>query len=327
MLEATNINDAIMLKTDNAVNNLKLFNPTIMLQGHSGEIFTGKFSNEGILYASGGHDKNVMIWETFEEKCRNLVTLQGHTNAIIQLQWNHDDSRIYTCSADKTVCIWDLYAGKRIKKLKGHENIVNSIDSSKKGQDMIISCGDDNQVILWDTRTKTPSFTEKFKFQLTSVVFSHNNDQIYIGGIDNVVKIYDLRKKQVENMLIGHTDTITGLTLSNDGNFLLSNSMDHTIRCWDVRPFVNQTNRCTKIFQGATHNFEKNLLRVCINSDDSLISAGSADRFVYIWNFATTKIERKFGGHNGSVNETSFNKISNIISSCSSDQTIIIGEF
>ena len=86
-----------------------------------------------------------------------------------------------------------------------------------------------------------------------------------------------MRKKAVENTLIGHQDTITGLSLSNDGNYLLSNSMDHTIRCWDVRPFV-QGNRCTKVFQGTTHNFEKNLLRVCWSKDDKYISAGSADR-------------------------------------------------
>ena len=34
---------------------------------------------------------------------------------------------------------------------------------------------------------------------------------------------------------MGHTDTITGLSLSPDGSFLLSNSMDQTIRMWDIR--------------------------------------------------------------------------------------------
>jgi len=135
-----------------------------------------------------------------------------------------------------------------------------------------------------------------------------------------------LRKRQIENTLIGHTDTISALALSNDGNYLLSNSMDHTIKCWDIRPFVPGS-RCIKTFAGVSHNFEKNLLRVCWSPDDSFISAGSADRFVYVWNFATGNIEYKFGGHNGSVNETCFNKSSNVISSVSSDQTIILGEY
>jgi len=48
---------------------------------------------------------------------------------------------------------------------------------------------------------------------------------------------------------------------------------------------------------------------------------------VYIWNVSTGKIERKFGGHFGSVNETCFNKMSSIISSVSSDKSVIIGEY
>ncbi len=181
-------------------------------------------------------------------------------------------------------------------------------------------------MIIWDIREKTSSIIERQKYQITAISFNQSGDQVFIGGIDNQIKIYNLKKKQIEGTLVGHTDTITGLALSNDGNYLLSNSMDNSIKCWDIRPFV-QGNRCIKNFSGISHNFERNLLKVCWSHDDTLISAGSADRFVYIWNSATTKIERKFGGHNGSVNETSFNKLSNVIASCSSDQNAIVGEY
>jgi Prp8 binding protein len=203
--------------------------------------------------------------------------MNGHNNAILQVCWSQDDTKLYSCSADKTICVWDLFESKRLKKLKGHEGFVNSIDATKKGPEMIVSGGDDNSIFLWDLRTKKPVLNEKFKFQITSVAFNSTGETIFAGGIDNQVKIYDIRKRQTENVLIGHTDTITGLALSNDGNFLLSNSMDHSIRCWDIRPFV-QGNRCVKVFQGAVHNFEKNLLRVAWSRDDAFISAGSADR-------------------------------------------------
>ena len=38
----------------------------------------------------------------------------------------------------------------------------------------------------------------------------------------------------------GHKETITGLSLSPDGNYLLSNSMDNTVRIWDVKPFCRK---------------------------------------------------------------------------------------
>ena len=45
--------------------------------------------------------------------------------------------------------------------------------------------------------------------------------------------------EQLEYKMTGHRETVTGLSLSPDGSFLLSNSMDNTVRMWDVKPFVS----------------------------------------------------------------------------------------
>src|SRR5690606_19680271 len=115
----------------------KIYSPTILLQGHKSEIYTGKFSNEGFLYSTGGHDKSLMLWEVYEDNCRNITTLQGHTNAILELVWSQDDSKIFTASADKTVGIWDVYEAKRIKKFKGHDSFVNCLNATRKGQELV----------------------------------------------------------------------------------------------------------------------------------------------------------------------------------------------
>ena len=44
--------------------------------------------------------------------------------------------------------------------------------------------------------------------------------------------------EQLEYKMTGHRETVTGLSLSPDGSFLLSNSMDNTVRM-DVKPFVS----------------------------------------------------------------------------------------
>lgn len=65
-----------------------------------------------------------------------------------------------------------------------------------------------------------------------------------------------MRKNALLHRLPGHTDTVTGLELSPDGCYLLSNAMDNSLRIWDVRPYA-PTDRCLKVFSGHTHNFEK----------------------------------------------------------------------
>ena len=101
----------------------------------------------------------------------------------------------------------------------------------------------------------------------------------------------NLKKNAIEFALIGHMDTVTGLSVSPDGKHLVSNAMDNTVRVWDIRPYVqgDDSARCIHTLFGVQHNFEKNLLRASWNHDSTLVTAGSADRFVCVWDVATGK--------------------------------------
>ena len=65
---------------------------------------------------------------------------------------------------------------------------------------------------------------------MTSVAFNSTNEYVFFGGLDNTIKALNLKKNEVEFWLLGHTDTITGLKLSNNGKYLLSNAMDNSIK-------------------------------------------------------------------------------------------------
>jgi Prp8 binding protein len=68
--------------------------------------------------------------------------------------------------------------------------------------------------------------------------------------------VWDLRTNALLFKLKGHTDTVTGMSVSPDGSYVMSNGMDSSLRIWDVRPYAPQE-RCVKILQGHQHNFEK----------------------------------------------------------------------
>lgn len=56
------------------------------------------------------------------------------------------------------------------------------------------------------------------------------------------------------------------------------------------------------------------------------MTAGSGDRFVYIWDTTTRRILYKLPGHNGSVNDIGFHPKEPIVLSASSDKQIYLGE-
>lgn len=115
-----------------------------------------------------------------------------------------------------------------------------------------------------------------------------------------------MRKKSVAYSLTGHMDTVSGISLSPDGNQLLSNGMDNTVRIWDVKPFSATGNRLLKTFEGAPHGFEKNLIRPAWSKDGSMIGVGAGDRTMVIWDAMTRKILYKLPGHKGCVNDVDF---------------------
>jgi len=299
--------------------------PIMLLTGHSGEVYTGKFHPGGTLLATGGHERLVYLWQVYGE-CDNVSIMPGHTGAIVQLLFNKEGDTIYTASTDKTVGVFDTMTGQRVKRMKGHTSFVNSVDCARSGKPLVVSGGDDCQVKVWDRIRRQPVSSLNSTYQVTSVCFSEDSEQVISSGIDNDLKIWDLRKNAVVSTIGGHSDTVTGMSLSPDGAYVLTNSMDNTVRIFDVRPFCTGE-RCVKILTGHQHNFEKNLLHCAWSPDGAMVSAGSSDRNVYIWDTASRKIMYKLPGHLGSVNDVDFHSVEPIVMSVGSDKQIYLGEF
>ncbi|CAA0838669.1 Transducin/WD40 repeat-like superfamily protein [Striga hermonthica] len=272
--------------------------PIMLLAGHQSAIYSMKFNPTGTIIASGSHDRDIFLWHTHGD-CKNFAVLRGHKNAVLDVQWSPDGSQLISASPDKTLRAWDVESGKQIKKMVGHLSTVNSCCPARRGPPLVISGSDDGTAKLWDMRQRGPVQSFPDKYQITAVSFSDASDKFYTGGIENDVK------------------------LSPDGSYLLTNSMDCTLRVWDMRPYAPQ-NRCVKVFEGHQHNFEKNLLRCAWSPDGSKVTAGSSDCMVYVWDTTSRRVLYKLPGHTGSVNECAFHPREPIIGSCSSDKQIYL---
>ncbi|KAI8974749.1 WD domain protein [Pilobolus umbonatus] len=297
--------------------------PVIQLTGHQGDIYSCEFDPTGEHIASAGYDRQIYLWNVYGD-IKNYGLIKGHSNAIMELHWSKDSSQIYSCSADKSICISDVTTGDRVRRWRGHTGIVNSCHVGRH-QDLVVSGSDDCTIKVWDPRDKHAVYSIDTDYQVTSVSFNGQGDQIFSGGLDNEVRVWDMRKQEQVYTMKGHMDTIAGMKLSPDGSYLLTNAMDNTVRLWDVKPFA-PTERCLKVFEGAPHGFEKNLIRPCWSTDGSQIACGSADRTVVIWQVDTRKILYKLPGHKGCVNDVDWHPKEPIIMSASTDKTIFLGE-
>ena len=114
-----------------------------------------------------------------------------------------------------------------------------------------------------------------------------------------------MRKRAIAYTLLGHTDTVTSLSLSPDNTQLVSNSHDSTVRTWDIRPYAPADRRLLT-YDGAPAGQDRNLLKASWDAKGERIAAGSGDQSVAIWEARTGKLLHKLPGHRGAVNDVRF---------------------
>lgn len=218
--------------------------------------------------------------------------------------------------------------------------MVNTVDVVRRGTELVVSGGDDGAVSLWDPREKDAITYLQTAYPVLAVAVDQVGSMVYSAGVDDSISAWDVRKLYTSNSetsahptpvfsLDGHTEAVTSLAVSPDGQTLLSNAMDSSVRTWSVRPFVPAgQSRALTVYDGAPSGIEQMLLRAVWSPDGARIAAGAGggDCSCVVWNAVSRRIEHKLGGHRGSVNDVAFAPLEPIIASASSDGTVILGE-
>ena len=308
--------------------------PTVRLTGHKGSVYALQYSPDGAVLCSTSFDKTCLLWShrnddefAIPNPYANFSVLQGHKNAVLDCSWLPDSTRIATASADKTVMLWDSNTGQRLRKWPEHTGIVNAV-AATASEDCIVSASDDATCRLWDARQKRPTNVLETDFPVLAVATAGSSDHsIYTAGIDPKVYCWDDRKTQhAVYSMSGHSDTVTSLAVNDAATHVLSNSMDGSLRTWDVRPYC-PGKRHVQTFTGHSHGAENGLLKCAWSANGEMVSAGSSDHRLHIWDVQSGQELYDLPGHKGCVNAVAFHPTeATVVASGSSDQQIYVGE-
>ncbi|KAI1366601.1 WD40-repeat-containing domain protein, partial [Xylaria arbuscula] len=207
-------------------------------------------------------------------------------HSVMALATNSEDIRIVSVAepSDSNALVSSEYFGQDIALLKGHDDIIITLDVDWSGH-WVATGAKDNTAKVWRVDPKNNSYTCWATFQ---------------GHAESVSAVALPRARPVEGSK-AHADP-----LSYPPQFLVTGSSDQTIKRWDI-PKEPQQGVKSGIRASYTRKaHDKDINAIDVSNNAQLFASASQDKVVKIWSIEEGEVQGILRGHRRGVWSVSF---------------------
>ncbi|EAZ16351.1 hypothetical protein OsJ_31813 [Oryza sativa Japonica Group] len=268
----------------------------VVLRGHTKVVSALAVDHTGSRVLSGSYDYTVCMYD-FQgmnsklQSFRQLEPFEGHQ--VRSLSWSPTSDRFLCVTGSAQAKIYDrdgLTLGEFIKgdmyirdlkNTKGHISGLTGGEWNPKSKETILTSSEDGSIRLWDVsdfksqkQVIKPKLARPMRIPVTSCAWDHEGKRI-VGGIgDGSIQLWTVKtgwgSRPDIHVEKTHTEDITGVKFSTDGQILLSRSMDSTLKIWDLRKMKTPL----KVFEDLPNHYAET--NVAFSPDEQLIFTGTS---------------------------------------------------
>lgn len=178
-----------------------------------------------------------------------------------------------------------------------HNSVVCCVRFSADGKYVATGCNRSAQIYDVGTgqliaKLEDESVNDKEgDLYIRAVCFSPDGQYLVTGAEDKLIRVWDIKTRQIRHFFRGHDQDIYSLDFSRNGRHIASGSGDRNVILWDME--TGESVLTLSITDGVT--------TVAISPDGRYVAAGSLDKTVRVWDASTGFLVERLEGHGDSV--------------------------
>ena len=204
--------------------------------GHDDWLTSIDVSSSGKSIASGSNDRTICVWNL--ESAELLIRLAGHNGAVRDVAYLDEDRKLVSCSDDSTVRLWNLTNGKPLQvwNLPGETPIrALAIPASE-----LVAIGTAEgrvHVRRWSDGADLGSHQTVAPTKCLAA--SPCGKHLILGNGSFELELLSVEEMRHGNpsllkTMSGHTDVLSGVAFSADGERIVSVGGDHCVKVWET---------------------------------------------------------------------------------------------
>lgn len=295
------------------------------------------FNRRGTLLAAGCSDGSCVIWDFETRGIAKELRDKECVAAITSVCWSKYGHRILVSAADKSLTLWDVLKGEKITRIVLQQTPLQArLHPGSSIPSLCLACPLSSAPMIVDLSTGStsilpiavpdvangiaPSSRNKYSdgtppFTPTAACFNKYGDLVYVGNSKGEILVIDHKSNQIRALVpVSGAAVIKNIVFSRNGQYLLTNSNDRTIRIYDnLLPLKNGLEALVDIEKGIAEpngiekmkmvgskclalfrEFQDSITKMhwkapCFSGDGEWVIAGSASKGehkIYIWDRA-----------------------------------------